>query len=384
MTEKKRKALSPENEGTPAPKKDVGDYNEAEKKKDRKKPRKSSSREQADTPMAGSSKKTKQPPPPPDEDDDGDNEDDFIPLPFTLPRAPAPDAKGKAKATEQQDQEMDPVTVDSDDDDDDVNFRVLGVSAVTTVGTGVPGMSNKLVTTFDPPAYVYYGDHMSPFRGIIADWKRNTEAARVEISDMFRKNTKRKLLVASSGWEFTPESKRAMIFAIEMITTQKPVEVEVVRKSAWAVVTMGDRSSVKMLLDQQVVFDPLRRALTTFRKPMMIPTERRVFEIKNVKARGELESLREILTGEGKVKIIEEVPPTGEWTTVFGGRIIWKVEASDVNWNRPNEAIVSNGNRLYFANAPTCDTCHSDDHHFSCCPWKTILPGVRFKKQIRK
>ena len=393
---KKRKA-STEDEGPLLTdhRKESGDY-EKEKEKRKKRTRKSLNKEAVgtfviETPVAGSSKKSKVLRPPEDSDDEDleDREDSSTSLPFTLTPTPAPKPeKGKNRdpsppPPEEQMAGEEPVE-ESDDDDIQFNFKVLGINTEATGGTSEPGRSFKLVTTFSSEPYACFDDHMAPFRGIIAEHKSNPDAAGVEISDMFRKNTKRKLLVATTGWEFTNDSKRVLSFAIETITGQRPKEIEPVRRSAWAVITMNDKANVQKLLNQKVAFDPLKKMLISFRKPTSIPSEKRSFEVRNVQANSELVSLRKWLIEEQKVVILSEHPPKGEWTTVYDKRIIWKVKVLDPQWERPGQVIAGNGNRLYLANPPTCDTCHSDDHHFMDCPWKTILPGVKFRQNSRK
>lgn len=294
-------------------------------------------------------------------------------VPPTTPRLD----KGKKKHVE----------ADSDEDEDDemdFDFKVLEIDREKVVGSAEPGKSMKLVTSFDQPAYTCHMDHMAPFRGILAEWRDNPAIAGAEISDLFRLERKKKLMAATTGREFTPESKRAIIFAVEILTGRKPKEVVPVNKSAWAVVTMENKEAVKKLLEQKAVYDPLKSMLITFRIPVMKATAERVFEVRNVKTSTDLDNLRNILIDDERVEILEEVPAAGEWTTVFEGRVVWKVKAPDESWQVPKRALTRSGNFLHLSNSPTCDTCHSDDHHFSSCPWKLILPEARFRRASRK
>ena len=118
------------------------------------------------------------------------------------------------------------------DEEIEFNFKVLGINNDATVGKAEQGKTFTLVSTFDKEPYTYHKDHMAPFRGIIAEWSGQPEVAGVEVSDLFKKNTKLKLLATATGREFTAESKQAIIFAIEKLAGEKPKEVEPIRKSA--------------------------------------------------------------------------------------------------------------------------------------------------------
>ena len=375
MTERKRKTSSPEEEcePSPSPRRDVADYDEAEKRKPRKKYRKSLLAQTSEIPYHPSRASVATPRQQEMQVDD----DEEIDPPFTPPPKTKKD-KGKQKEQVLMDEPEN--QDDSDDEEIEFNFKVLGINNEATVGKAEQGKTFTLVSTFDKDPYIYHKDHMAPFRGIIAEWSGQPEVAGAEVSDLFKKNTKLKLLAAATGREFTVESKRAIIFAVEKLTGAKPKEVEPIRKSAWAVVTINDRAGVKLLLKQKAVYDPLKRMLITFRKPTTEVQDERVFEVRNIKVAKELDSVRGTLVEDEKVEMIEEVPPPGEWTTVFDGRVVWKVKAPHPSWQIPNRVLTCNGNYVYLTNSPTCDTCHSDDHHFSCCPWKSILPDVKFRR----
>jgi hypothetical protein len=293
--------------------------------------------------------------------------------------------KGKTKESEVPETRPESPTPCSDDEEIDFNFEILEIDREITIGSAEPGRSSKLVTEFPSPAYICHMDHMAPFRGIVSESRDNLGAAGMEISGFFRNDTKKKLLAAATGHEFTTESRRAIIFAIEKLLGKKPIDVTPVRKSAWAVVTMDAKEGVKKLIEQKAAFDPLKRMLVVFRMPTMRATSERLFEVKNAVKIDELDHLRSILIDEQKVTIVEEVPRAGEWTSVFDGRVVWKVTAPNPSWQIPNKALVRTGNYLYLTSAPICDICHSDDHHFYSCPWKTILPDANFRKNnVRK
>ena len=85
---------------------------------------------------------------------------------------------------------------------------------------------------------------------------------------------------------------------------------------------MNDRAGVKLLLKQTATYDPLKRMLIVFRKPTTEVPDERVFEVRNVKAAKELDSVRGTLVEDEKVVMLEEVSPPGEWTTVFDSRVV--------------------------------------------------------------
>ena len=286
MTEKKRKTSSSEQEHEPSPnpKRDMADYNEAEKRKPHKMPRKSLSAQATETPYQPSQVSVATPRHQLMQEDD----DEEIVLPIT---PPPKSKKNKGKQRKQMQIKF--------------NFKVLGINNDTTVGKAEQGKTFTLVSTFDKEPYAYHKDHMAPFRGIIAEWSGQPEVARVEVSDLFKKNTKLKLLATATGREFTAESKQAIIFAIEKLAGEKPKEVEPIRKSAWAVVTMNDRAGVKLLLKQTATYDPLKRMLIVFRKPTTEVPDERVFEVKNVKAAKELDSVHGMLVEDEKVVMLE-------------------------------------------------------------------------------
>lgn len=382
MADKKRKTLHAEE--TPRMSREKADevMVEVDGKRSAKKARKSLVTEQISTPSAGSLRRNAETPRTTPRAQSSEREkDDSGPTPLLSERAKG---KRKAVASSEEEEERDE-NEDEEDSGDEVefNFKVLGISSEATMGTPEPGRSNKLITSFETQPYTYHGDYMAPFRGIIAEWKNDPQIAGAEISDLFREDTRLKLMAATTGREFTSESKRAIVFVIEVLTGRKPTEVQPIRKSAWAVVTMNDRAGVKKLLEQKVVCDPLKRLLISFRKPANTPTRERVFEVRNVNEESDLESLRTLLAKE-RAKVLEESPPPGEWTTVFSGRIVWKVKAPDTEWQVTSRAVASKGNYLYLMNSPTCDTCHSDDHHFSSCPWTNILPDIKFRRNTRR
>jgi hypothetical protein len=58
----------------------------------------------------------------------------------------------------------------------------------------------ELVTTFDNPPEIYFMDHMAPFRGIIAENRRQSRNASGKmITSLFRENPSKKFLAATSG-----------------------------------------------------------------------------------------------------------------------------------------------------------------------------------------
>ena len=106
--------------------------------------------------------------------------------------------------------------------------------------------------------------------------------------------------------------------------------------------------------------------------------EERVFKVKNVRNGTELEDVRKELKNQGAT-IKEETPKSGEWKTMYMERVIWKVKAENRTWEIPTRILTRTGNTVILQQSPTCDNCHSEDHHLANCPWTSILPDIKFK-----
>jgi hypothetical protein len=284
--------------------------------------------------------------------------------------------KGKNKMIPQVDNDK------GDDSESDIDiemgFELLEMDRTTTYGEKKP---HDLVTSFDFQPNLYFKDHMAPFRGLMSELKDQTAKEKSEaITKLFRENTSKKLLVATSGHDFTQESRRSIVFSINRLTGMDPVAVEPIVKSQWAVVELGTKNDVKKLLKQEVVFDPTKAVLILFRKPLLKASDDRAFEIRNVKYKNDLVDLEHILT-DGGSRIISQTPRTNDWTSTYTERIIWKTKAPSTSWQIPTKATTKQNTSLLIRPAPTCGICQSDDHNAVFCGWKDCIPGVKFQSK---
>jgi hypothetical protein len=162
---------------------------------------------------------------------------------------------------------------------------------------------------------------------------------------------------------------------IEKLTGERPYKINPIIKSPWAVIEMGRERDRKKLLKQQVVYDPMKNTLIVFRKPAFEASHERAFEIQNVKFMEDLQDLENALVENGST-IIKQSPPTGEWSSTYTGKIIWKTKAPSTSWKIPVKATSSHGTQLTIRLAPVCGTCHADDHTSQFCEWKGLYKGV--------
>jgi len=73
------------------------------------------------------------------------------------------------------------------------------------------------------------------------------------------------------------------------------------------------------------------------------------------------------------------IKESGEWKTMYTERVIWKVKAPSRTWETPTRMLTRTGNTVILQQSSTCDNCHFEDHHLTNCPWKVILPDVKFR-----
>jgi len=102
-----------------------------------------------------------------------------------------PKTKGKDKETTNNEEES---------DEDDFVFEELKMKRIEPTGLSASGKPINLLTSFQHEIKLYFEDHMGPYRGIMAEKKEpEQESGPAEITRMFKENTSRKILVATSG-----------------------------------------------------------------------------------------------------------------------------------------------------------------------------------------
>jgi hypothetical protein len=79
----------------------------------------------------------------------------------------------------------------------ETEFVILEMDKLTTVGNKI---SYDLVKDFKDRPPLYFKDHMAPFRGLMSDMKlEKVEVKNRTISELFKRNFQKKILVATSG-----------------------------------------------------------------------------------------------------------------------------------------------------------------------------------------
>jgi hypothetical protein len=132
----------------------------------------------------------------------------------------------------------------------DVEFEGLEMDRETDYGLR---KDDKLITTFEDAPYIYFKDHMAPYRGMMSGLKdESTSIKNEEVSRLFRSSTKKKLLVAASGPNFDDEARKTICFAIKYLIGSSPKEIVPVDRSPWVVVLMEKKAQVEELIKQKV------------------------------------------------------------------------------------------------------------------------------------
>jgi hypothetical protein len=307
------------------------------------------------------------------------------PTPPEETQTPAANNKGKQRQQEESDEMKSDSDEDSDDSEIEIDlcggFEVLETDRRANIGERRP---NELIMTFDEQPELYFNDHMAPYRGIMGEIRRESAAFKGEtIMKLYNDSPQKKLLVATTGYNFSQESRRSIVFAIFKILGKEPKEVIPIRKSQWAIVEVEKNRDVKTLLRQTVVFDPARNVLVVFRAPVFKVPDDRVFEIVNVKFKEDLIDFRKEIEGQG-AKIVEQKPRTEDWKSTYTNRVIWKVKAPTKTWTCIGISVTKQGTQLAIQQSPLCGTCQADDHHNTACEWKAIFPSLSTQpKQFR-
>lgn len=192
-------------------------------------------------------------------------------------------------------------TEDSESESDsESEYEIAEPDMVTKVRAKgyIPEASNRMITIFENEIKEYYGDHTGPFRRMLARKDQTIKETKAEISDMLRSHKSRKLLVAVTGYEALPDTKRTIKMVLNELRIPNPTEIDYIPLSAWFIVTTKKREDLAALLKQKAVYDPMKRVLVVFRAIQRKPGLARVFEIKGVNYSEDLDDIREYLIDE--------------------------------------------------------------------------------------
>ena len=222
-------------------------------------------------------------------DHDKEEDEEEEEMQTSKPLTPVKRNKGKERARPELDA-ADPVPTtsneakQSDSELSDIDFIPLEIEGKAAAASHNP---HSLVRTFTNPPELYFKDHMAPFQGILKGVKAEPDPAKraAEISRYVKGRSKSTILVATSGKEVTEDTKRTINVVIRVVTENKPENVVHIKKSSWCMVELMKREDMQVLLDQQVLFDPVKDRLVVFRKVALKPSLDRVFEVRNIRDR---------------------------------------------------------------------------------------------------
>ena len=164
----------------------------------------------------------------------------------------------------------------------------------------------------------------------------------------------------STGKEVTDDTKRTINVVIRAVTENKPMKVILIRKSSWCMVELTKREDMQVLLNQQVLFEPVKDRLVVFRKVTLKPTLDRVFEVRNIRKKKDLEDLEKHLLAE-RHTIVSKSINTDVWSNTMNDPIVWITLAPNATWAIPTSITVE-GKEQEIKEAQTCNICHADDH----------------------
>ena len=159
-----------------------------------------------------------------------------------------------------------------------------------------------------------------------------------------------------------------IIFAVKKLIRVELKGVVPIIKSPWVVIEMDKKQNAEKLLKQAVVFDPAKRILVLFQRPLLRPSDERVFEIRNVKYREDLQDLEDALAS-GGLTITSQSPRTKKWLSTYTEQIIWKIKAPSTDWQTLTKATSTRFMLLTLHPAPICSICQLDEHHNRSCGW---------------
>lgn len=172
-----------------------------------------------------------------------------------------------------------------------------------------------------------------------------------------------------------------MNFVIEKLVKTRPVNIVPIARSPWAVVEMDSQRKAEALINQKVVYDPVKFCLIVFRKPAFEVTVNRAFQITNVKYKEDLLDLEKSMVDDGHT-MVSQIPPTAEWTSTSTQKIIWRVIAPTNEWKIPTRAVCPTKRTLLAIKlAPVCGICHDDDHPTVSCTWKILYEELGTRRR---
>ena len=184
---------------------------------------------------------------------------------------------------------------------------------------------------------------------------------------------------ASTGKEVTDDTERTINVVIRVVTENKPI---LIRKSSWCMVELTKREDVQVLLNQQVLFDPVKDRLVVFRKVTLKPTLDRVFEVRNIRKKKDLEDLEKHLLAEGHT-IVSKSIDIDVWSSTMNDPVVWITLAPNTTWAIPT-SITIEGKEQEIKEAQTCNICHADDHANRYCQWPKLYKSLLQKPGPKK
>lgn len=273
------------------------------------------------------------------------------------------------------DQPSDGDSSDSSEILSDSSFDVL----LMGFGKKLGGLSNtpQFITTFQQSNLdqLYFGDHMAPFRSLMHRLKDSSEQQRSRAIRDLVVGHHRKVMVAVTGRVSDTRSEEVAKRAISFLLGVEPRDVVHLPDSAWIIMQLKHTSDIEKLVAQQVVIEPVLKLLIVFRPILTTSNLNRVVQVKGVQFGQDLKELKEKLEAEG-ASVVEETPPSEQWTPTFSERVVWKLRAPYSTWAVPTIVPLTWGQlprqcQLHFS--PLCSLCHSDDHHRGVCGWEQVI-----------
>ena len=160
----------------------------------------------------------------------------------------------------------------------------------------------------------------------------------------------------------------------DKILGSAPENVVEIRRSSWCMVQLVHKKDVTDLLQQEIVYDPYKKILISFRTIACKPPVEKVFEIYNIDSKRSLFELEEALTAEGHV-VTEKSVPSEVWKSTIDTPVVWKTKAPNPEWVIPKK-IKLKKKTMSIKMAQTCNICHADDHSNRYCQWPKLFPDL--------
>ena len=147
-----------------------------------------------------------------------------------------------------------------------------------------------------------------------------------------------------------------------------------IRRSSWCMVQLVNKKDVTDLLRQEIVYDPYKKILISFRPIVCKPPRRESFwdlqhqlKEKPHRTRGGPHSRR--TCSDRKISTLRGVENYERYP------VVWKMKAPNPEWVIPKK-IKLKKKSVSIKMAQMCNICHADDHSNWYCQWPKLFPDL--------